>query len=77
MSNMDTLAESNIQDLVDAVVTNIDELPEMQENMNESFSTLEEFLNHETKKDEKVLYPFKRENQHEWRKEKIIIDRSL
>ena len=77
MSNMDTLAESNIQDLVDAVVTNIDELPEMQENMNESFSTLEEFLNHETEKDENVLYPFKRENQHEWRKEKIIIDRSL
>lgn len=69
-----------MQDLIDTVSAFVDELPETQEATNKSFSNLEEFLNKEDVTDEpkhKILYQYRRETQIEWRKEKLIIDRTL
>jgi len=81
---VDSVSEANMQDLIDSVSAFIDELPELQENMNTSFTKIEDFLDNDNDEDYKpkdgervILYPFRRDNQHEWRSEKLGIDRAL
>jgi hypothetical protein len=80
---VDSISDANMQDLIDTVSAFIDELPETQETMNSSIGALEEFLAKDNKKgdfkesEREILYPFRKDTQPIWLKQKMILDRSL
>jgi len=80
----ETLESQQMQDLVDSISSFVDELPDNQDRINTSLEAVQEFFETVTEDDEKdeakrdkILYPFRDKTQPVYRKNKIVLDRTL